>query len=208
MIFNILDNTTELWMTKYIIGEIFSFGGATLYKNPSDQTVIGDKAMKRVKHQLVKNIDKMLETGQRPEQLALQGSPQGCLEEARIYELIDTILINVGADHSSSGSSGLVKSLKSINLAQKLSLKQECRHKDGMLAGYRELSKRNKKDIFDITVIKGAASVLVNAYMKNPNLTQEKANLASAFGYLGQFINDIEGHSGPENLKKSRQKNS
>ena len=39
-IFNILDNTTELWMTKYIIGEIFSSGGATLYKNPSDQTVL------------------------------------------------------------------------------------------------------------------------------------------------------------------------
>ena len=39
MIGNILDNTTELWMTKYIIGEIFSSGGATLYKNPSDQTV-------------------------------------------------------------------------------------------------------------------------------------------------------------------------
>ena len=38
-IFNILHNTTELWMTKYIIGEIFSSGGATLYKNPSDQTV-------------------------------------------------------------------------------------------------------------------------------------------------------------------------
>ena len=40
MIFNILDNTTELWMTKYIIGEIFSSGGATLYKIPSDQTMI------------------------------------------------------------------------------------------------------------------------------------------------------------------------
>ena len=42
MIFNILDNTTELWMTKYIIGEIFSSGGATLYKNPSDQTEVGE----------------------------------------------------------------------------------------------------------------------------------------------------------------------
>ena len=40
MIFNILDNTTELWMTKYIIDEIFSSGGATLYKNFSDQTVM------------------------------------------------------------------------------------------------------------------------------------------------------------------------
>ena len=39
MIFNILDNTTELWMTKYIIGEIFSSGGANLYKSYSDQTV-------------------------------------------------------------------------------------------------------------------------------------------------------------------------
>ena len=39
MIGNILDNTTELWMTIYIIGEIFSSGGATLYKNPSNQTV-------------------------------------------------------------------------------------------------------------------------------------------------------------------------
>ena len=46
MIFNILDNTTELWMTKYIIGEIFSSGGATLYKNPSDQTVDTDALMK------------------------------------------------------------------------------------------------------------------------------------------------------------------
>ena len=39
MMGNILDNTTELYMIKYTIGEIFSSGGATLYKNPSDQTV-------------------------------------------------------------------------------------------------------------------------------------------------------------------------
>ena len=39
MIGNILDNTTELYMIKYTFGEIFSSGGATLYKNPSDQTV-------------------------------------------------------------------------------------------------------------------------------------------------------------------------
>ena len=34
-----MDNTTELWITKYIIGEIFSSGRANLYKNHSDQTV-------------------------------------------------------------------------------------------------------------------------------------------------------------------------
>ena len=39
MIFGILACTIEWYMTKYIIGEIFSSGGATLYKNPSDQTV-------------------------------------------------------------------------------------------------------------------------------------------------------------------------
>ena len=39
MNFNILDNTTELYMTQYTIGEIFSSCGATLYKNPSDQIV-------------------------------------------------------------------------------------------------------------------------------------------------------------------------
>ena len=39
MIGNILDKTTELYMIKYTFGEIFSSGGATLYKNPSDQTV-------------------------------------------------------------------------------------------------------------------------------------------------------------------------
>ena len=38
-IFNILDKTTELWMTKNIIGEFFISGRATLYTNPSDQTV-------------------------------------------------------------------------------------------------------------------------------------------------------------------------
>merc|ERR1712051_298101 len=39
MIGNILDNTTELYMIKYTFGEFFSSGGATLYKNPSDQSV-------------------------------------------------------------------------------------------------------------------------------------------------------------------------
>ena len=29
-------------MTKYIVGEIFSTGGTTFYKNPSDQTVKND----------------------------------------------------------------------------------------------------------------------------------------------------------------------
>ena len=41
MIGNILDNTTELYMIKYTFGEIFSSGGATLCKNPPDQTVQG-----------------------------------------------------------------------------------------------------------------------------------------------------------------------
>ena len=39
MMDNILDNTTELYMIKYAFGEISNSGGATLCKNPSDQTV-------------------------------------------------------------------------------------------------------------------------------------------------------------------------
>ena len=39
MIFGTLAWTIELYMIKYIIGEIFSSGGATLRKIPSDQTV-------------------------------------------------------------------------------------------------------------------------------------------------------------------------
>ena len=39
MIFGTLAWTIELYMTKYIIGEIFSSGGATLYKNPFGQIV-------------------------------------------------------------------------------------------------------------------------------------------------------------------------
>ena len=39
MMGNNLDNTIELYMIKYAFGEIFSSGGATLCKNPSDQTV-------------------------------------------------------------------------------------------------------------------------------------------------------------------------
>ena len=33
-----------MYIEKYILGEIFSSGGATLYKNPSDQTVLRHKS--------------------------------------------------------------------------------------------------------------------------------------------------------------------
>ena len=39
MILGTLALTIELYMTKYIIGESFISGGATLHKNLSDQTV-------------------------------------------------------------------------------------------------------------------------------------------------------------------------
>ena len=39
MVLGTLAWTIEFYMTKYIIGEILSSGGATLYKNPSDPTV-------------------------------------------------------------------------------------------------------------------------------------------------------------------------
>ena len=60
MIFNILDNTTELWMTKYIIGEIFSSGGVTLYKNSSDQTVFTYHVTKSVSLSHTKSVSSVL----------------------------------------------------------------------------------------------------------------------------------------------------
>ena len=42
-----MDNTTELYMTKYIIGEIFSSGGATLYKKLSYQIVLHSSEKER-----------------------------------------------------------------------------------------------------------------------------------------------------------------
>ena len=53
MIGNILDSTTELYMIKYAFGEIFSSGGATLCKNPSDQTVIAKQIPDRVSTRLI-----------------------------------------------------------------------------------------------------------------------------------------------------------
>ena len=54
-----MDNTTELWMTKYIvIGEFFSSGGATLYKNPSDQTVMHQKNKRAFAYDFLHHVEK------------------------------------------------------------------------------------------------------------------------------------------------------
>ena len=45
MIFGILAWTIELYMTKYMTGEIFSSGGVTLY--PSDQTVFHENLVQK-----------------------------------------------------------------------------------------------------------------------------------------------------------------
>ena len=58
------------------------------------------------------------------------------------------------------------------------------------------------KEIFDITVFKGAAAVIPNAYMTIPNLNREQANLAAIIGYVTQFVNDIDGIE--EDLKEKR----
>ena len=46
-ILNILDSTIKLWMTKYIIVEIFCSGRATMYNVPSDQTGVDDCTLKK-----------------------------------------------------------------------------------------------------------------------------------------------------------------
>ena len=59
MIFGTLAWTIKLYMTKYIIGKNFSSGGATLYKNPSDQTVLylNSVPINRCKNILVRTFE-------------------------------------------------------------------------------------------------------------------------------------------------------
>ena len=40
-------------MEKYTLGKIFSSGGATLYKNPSDQTVIEKPTLEILSNQIL-----------------------------------------------------------------------------------------------------------------------------------------------------------
>merc|ERR1712038_299718 len=99
--------------------------------------------------------------GRRPTEMALAGSAQ-VVGEARFYELLDQILINVkDRDHS-----GFICSLKAINAAQKMSVSQVKEESSGNLRiDYQRLTKKEKEKIFNITVMKGAAAVLPNAYM-------------------------------------------
>ena len=153
--------------------------------------------LNNVKQHVVKNIQEQLETRKMPINMAFEGGKEERQGELRVYELIDMIVRNIDVP----SKSGLIDSMKIINYAQYHSLKQECLF-DDMQTEYQALSKKKKKEIFDITVFKGAAAVIPNAYMTIPNLNREQANLAAIIGYVTQFVNDIDGIE--EDLKEKR----
>ena len=143
----------------------------------------GAKSIKEVKSQFVHNLQTKLKNVESEVPLAMQGNMSAEQQEERVYELISKTV--------RKENKGLLQSLNAIHQAQKQSLKQECEGDIG--EAFTTLSKQDKTEIFDITIIKGAATVLPNAYMLNPNLTQEQAELSATIGYLGQILNDIEG---------------
>ena len=153
--------------------------------------------LNNVKQHVVKNIQEQLETRKMPMNMAFEGGKEDRQGELRVYELIDMIVRNIDVP----SKSGLIESMKIINYAQHHSLKQQCSF-DDMQTEYQALSKKKKKEIFDITVFKGAAAVIPNAYMTIPNLNREQANLAAIIGYVTQFVNDIDGIE--EDLKEKR----
>jgi hypothetical protein len=57
----------------------------------------------------------------------------------------------------------------------------------------KSMSKKFEEDIFAVSVNKGVASVVPDAYCLVPSLTEEQAEVVAIVGTMGQFINDIEG---------------
>jgi len=117
-------------------------------------------------------------------------------KEKRLYGLLDQVL-SVAEQQPLVQSRPLdcIKdSLRSINAAQLASLKQKRPGCSDLRACVLALSKEQKKEIFDIAVRKGAASCFPNAYLHRPDgITHQEAELVGIIGYMGQFINDIEG---------------
>ena len=108
--------------------------------------------------------------------------------ECRVYQLVDQVLL------SNTSSHALRESLCAINHAQLASMKQLVDSQD-IQATVKSLSKQEEAQIFEISVNKGVASVMPDAYFCYPNgsLTKEQAELVAMVGAIGQFINDIEG---------------
>jgi hypothetical protein len=146
------------------------------------------------KKKLIANITHQIESGKIPDTMAFaECGDQDALErECRIYELLDQVL-SLQPSSSSKSTTPLQESLLAINMAQKASLQQHVDWTD-LRAGVMAMPKSQKRLIWQISINKGVSSVIPNAYFYAPTgITKEQAEMVAVIGYMGQFLNDIEG---------------
>jgi len=151
----------------------------------SDDLLDGDEADARQKKLFCLNIASKILGGNVKHYAFDDGAVQR--RECRVYQLMDKVLSN-------TSSRALRESFSAINYAQVASMKQRVDF-DDMKEGVKSLCKNDEKKIFDISVVKGVASVMPDAHFCHPDdtLTKEQAELVAMVGAMGQFINDIEG---------------
>ena len=146
------------------------------------------------KKKLIANITHQIKSGNRPDTMAFaECGDQGALErERRIYELLDQVLSSQSS-FSSNPATPLQESLLAINMAQRASLQQHVDWTD-LRAGVMTMPKSQKRLIWQVSIQKGVASMMPNAYFYAPaGITEEQAEMVAVIGYMGQFLNDIEG---------------
>jgi VanZ family protein len=148
------------------------------------------------KKKLIANITHQIESRKIPDTMAFaECGDQDALErECRIYELLDQVLSSESSSSSSSKSTTpLQESLLAINMAQRASLQQHVDWTD-LRAGVMAMPKSQKALVWQISINKGVSSVIPNAYFHAPaGITKEQAGMVAVIGYMGQFLNDIEG---------------
>jgi hypothetical protein len=146
------------------------------------------------KKKLIANITHQIESGKIPDTMAFaECGDQDALEtERRVYELLDQLLSSQSSS-SSKSATPLQESLLAINMAQRASLQQHVDWTD-LRAGVMVMPKSQKQLIWEISIHKGVSSIIPNAYFYAPaGITKEQAEMVAVIGYMGQFLNDIEG---------------
>jgi hypothetical protein len=152
------------------------------------------KSFQSGKKKLITNITHQIESGKIPDTMAFAecGDQDELERERRIYELLDQVLSSQSSS-SSNPATPLQESLLAVNMAQRASLQQHMDWTD-LRAGVMAMPKSQKQLVWQISIHKGVSSILPNAYFYAPaGITKEQAEMVAVIGYMGQFLNDIEG---------------
>lgn len=117
----------------------------------------------------------------------LQEQPILIQKEQRVYDLIDVLL-----DENTSDC--FLASLRNVNAAQMESMKQKRPLAQNLKQCALEMTKKERDEIWDISVRKGAAACFPVAYLLyRDGVTAEEADIIAILGGMGQHLNDIEG---------------